>query len=119
VAGVERSLVHCDLLNRNVLVRDGEVTGLLDWGCSLYGDFLYDIAQVEFWEPWYPAIAASGIRERATEHYTSTGMAVHGFADRMKACLVHIGLVHQAYTASVGRLDDLHAITHRLHTYLA
>lgn len=37
----QRSLVHSDLLNRNVFVSDGRVSGLIDWQCAMYGDFLY------------------------------------------------------------------------------
>ncbi|HET9016739.1 MAG TPA: phosphotransferase, partial [Thermomicrobiaceae bacterium] len=31
-----RGLVHSDLLNHNVLARDGRITAVLDWGSSLY-----------------------------------------------------------------------------------
>ncbi|MDQ3657067.1 MAG: aminoglycoside phosphotransferase family protein, partial [Chloroflexota bacterium] len=39
-----RSLIHSDLLNYNVLVSDRHLTGVIDWGCAMYGDFLYDLA---------------------------------------------------------------------------
>jgi len=53
-ASEERHVVHNDLLNYNVLVdRDGVV--LLDWGASIYGDFLYDWGLLTFWWPWYRA----------------------------------------------------------------
>ena len=51
----ERHLIHSDLLHFNVLVDADRITGLLDWGCGMYGDFLYDLAWLCFWQPWYPA----------------------------------------------------------------
>ncbi len=53
-----RYIVHRDLLNRNVLVADdaSRLEAVFDWGCSLAGDFLYDIAWFTFWAPWYPAL---------------------------------------------------------------
>jgi hygromycin-B 4-O-kinase len=41
----ERYLVHSDLLYFNVLVRDDHVSAVLDWGSSMYGDFLWDLAR--------------------------------------------------------------------------
>ena len=49
-----RSLIHNDLLNRNTLAADGQVTSVFDWGCSMYGDFVYELATIVFWSPWHP-----------------------------------------------------------------
>jgi len=49
-----RSLIHADLVNRNVLVQEGRITGVFDWGCSRFGDHLYDLAWFDFWAPWSP-----------------------------------------------------------------
>ncbi len=43
---VPRCLVHCDLINRNVLVAGGKINGVFDWGCSIYGDHLYELGVV-------------------------------------------------------------------------
>ena len=55
---IPRCLVHCDLINRNVLVLVGDdrISAVFDWGCSLYGDHLYDLAWFEFWAPWLPQL---------------------------------------------------------------
>ena len=36
----ERSVVHSDLSNRNVLVDGDRITAVFNWGCAMYGDFL-------------------------------------------------------------------------------
>jgi hygromycin-B 4-O-kinase len=76
-----RHLVHSDLLHRNVLVEGSRVTALLDWGSSFIGDFVYDIAWLTFWQPWYPQWAGIDFAAAAQAHYTATGTVVeHGSA---------------------------------------
>jgi len=115
---VERSVVHADLINRNVLVDAGRITAVFDWGCSFYGDFLYDVAWLEFWAPWHPALAATDIRAEARRHYTAIGLDVPDFDARLRCCLIHIGLDHQAYCAYTGQRDELQAVTERTLTYV-
>jgi len=109
----ERSLVHGDLLNRNVLVRDGRVSAVFDWGCGTYGDFLYDHAWFAFWQPWYPAWAGIAFRDETRRHLDAIGLDVPGFDDRFRACLIHIGLAGQAYNAWMGRFANVAEIAAR------
>ncbi|HEX2324018.1 MAG TPA: phosphotransferase [Chloroflexota bacterium] len=39
-----RHLIHSDLLHYNVLVSEEQISAVLDWGCGMFGDFLYDVA---------------------------------------------------------------------------
>ena len=113
-----RFVVHADLINRNVLVEADRITAVFDWGCSFYGDFLYDIAWLEFWAPWYPAIAAIDIRSEARRHYASIGLEVDDLDTRLRCYLIHIGLDHQAYCAFTGRDEDLARVTERTLAYV-
>jgi hygromycin-B 4-O-kinase len=92
----ERHLIHSDLLHSNVLVEDDRITGVLDWGCAMYGDFLYDLAWLCFWQPWYPAWQRLDFREEATRHYATIGLEVPDFEARLRCCQIHIGLAGQA-----------------------
>jgi hygromycin-B 4-O-kinase len=103
----ERHLIHSDLLHSNVLVEADRVTGVLDWGCGMYGDFLYDLAWLCFWQPWYPAWQRIDFREEATHHYASIGLDVPHFEERFRCCQIHIGLAGQAYMAYAGNWTDL------------
>jgi hygromycin-B 4-O-kinase len=109
----ERSLVHGDLLNFNVLVADDRVSAVIDWGCSMYGDFLYDVAWFAFWAPWYPAWRGIDFPGEAARHYESIGLDVPHFAERLRLCQLHIGLDNQAYCAFKGRWDQLEATARR------
>lgn len=95
----ERHLIHSDLLHYNVLVSGDRITGVFDWGCGLYGDFLYDLAWFCFWVPWFPAWAGIDFREEARRHYAAIGLDVPHFEERLTACQIHIGLAGQAYQA--------------------
>jgi hygromycin-B 4-O-kinase len=106
-AGDERYLIHSDLLNYNVLVEDGRITAVIDWGCAMYGDFLYDIAWFEFWSPWYAAWGGIDFRSEAARHFAAIGLCVPRFEERLTCCLLHIGLASQAYNAFRERWDAL------------
>lgn len=103
----ERHLIHSDLLHFNVLVSADRVTGVFDWGCGMYGDFLYDLAWICFWAPWYTAWQAVDFRQEAIRHYAAIGLTVPHVEERLLACQVHIGLGEQAYQAYKGYWSDL------------
>jgi len=110
-----RHVLHRDLLNRNVLVAD-DATGLaalFDWGCSVAGDFLYEVAWLTFWAPWYPALAAIDFCRVIQDHHRTIGLRVEDFDQRLACYELHIGLEHLAYAAFTGRAEDLHAVARR------
>lgn len=44
-----RYLVHADFGFNNATVENNKITGIFDWEHAFYGDFLYDIAWLDFW----------------------------------------------------------------------
>ncbi|TAJ19488.1 MAG: aminoglycoside phosphotransferase family protein [Dehalococcoidia bacterium] len=102
-----RYLVHSDMLNHNVLVEGDHVSAVLDWGNAMAGDFLYDIALIDFWSPWYSAWNGISIQQEAARHYAAIGLDVPRYAERIRCYQVHIGLDHLAYNAFMGRWDEL------------
>jgi hygromycin-B 4-O-kinase len=109
----DRYLIHSDLLNFNVLVAEERVSGVIDWGSSLYGDFLFDLAWLTFWQPWYPAWAGIDIRAAARRHYASIGLAVPHFEARMRCYETVIGLDNQLYSAFKGKWAQLETVAQR------
>src|SRR5581483_8271453 len=108
-----RHLIHSDLLHYNVLVEGTRITAVLDWGSSLYGDYLYDIAWLCFWQPWFPAWAAIDFRHEALRHYAAIRLDVPHFDERLRCYQFHIGLSAQAYCAFRGRWTDVADIARR------
>lgn len=102
-----RSLIHADLMNRNVLVDDGRITGVFDWGCARYGDHLYDLAWFEFWAPWHPNLDVAYLRSELERRWDEVGYHPQNQAARLQACYLHIGLDHLAYNAWRGTWSTL------------
>jgi hygromycin-B 4-O-kinase len=86
---------------------------VIDWGCSMYGDFLYDLAWFIFWAPWYPRWRNIDFQREAARHYESIGLAVPHFEERLRCYQLHIGLTGQAYSAFKLRWADLEATSRR------
>jgi hygromycin-B 4-O-kinase len=113
---VPRCLVHCDLMNRNVLVDKGKISGMFDWGCALYGDHPYDLAWFEFWAPWYPELDIAYLRSELEQQWHKMGYTPNDMNARLLACYLHIGLDHLAYNAYLGDWNTLMATAERMKT---
>jgi hygromycin-B 4-O-kinase len=107
ICEVERHMIHSDLLNRNVLTADDRISAVIDWGCAMYGDFLYDLAWFSYWSSWYPAMHGIDWEAEARKHFNSIGLTVPHMEERLLCCKIHIGLDAQAYNAFTGRWDQL------------
>lgn len=104
-----RHLVHADLLNRNVLVDEGAISGVLDWGCALYGDPLLDVAWLDVWGPSLPPLDSVDVAGQVLRHLAAVGAEVDDVEPRLHACRLHIALSDIAYCAFAGRTEVLAA----------
>lgn len=104
---VPRCLLHCDLINRNVLVHENKISGVFDWGCSLYGDHLYELAWFEFWAPWHPELNVAALRAALEQRWREVGYTPADQAARLMTAYLHIGLDHLAYHAYTGNEENL------------
>ena len=109
-------LVHGDLINRNVLVNGDRISGVFDWGCSRYGDHLYDLAWFEFWAPWVPNLDIQYLKSEIERKWREVGYAPEDKESRLMACYLHIGLDHLVYNAYLGDLATLSATAARMRT---
>jgi hygromycin-B 4-O-kinase len=103
----ERHLIHRDLIHFNVLVADDRISAVFDWGCALYGDFLYDLACFAFWSAWFPAWQGIDFRAESARHFAAIGLEVPHFDERFRCCQVHAGLDAQQFQALVGDWENL------------
>jgi aminoglycoside phosphotransferase (APT) family kinase protein len=113
---IPRSLLHCDLINRNVLVEGERISGIFDWGCSIYGDPLYELAGIEFWAPWFPQLDVSYLRAELEQRWRDEGDILENKDTRLMACYLYIGLEHLAYNAYLGDWTTLSATAKRMRT---
>jgi hygromycin-B 4-O-kinase len=95
----ERWLVHGNYGFGNVLAREGRVTAVLDWIDAKYGDFVYDLAWLDFWAPQrdYPGHYLLRRPDKSPE--------IPRFAERLRCYKLYIGLDALRFFAKAGRED--------------
>jgi len=74
----ERYLVHGDYGHNNLVVDGKRVSGVIDWGNSSYGDFMHDVAWLDFWDP------DVDYGKAFREHYRRTDRRVPHFEERLQ-----------------------------------
>lgn len=109
----ERRLVHGNYGFGNLLLADGQVTAVLDWINAKYGDFVYDIAWLDFWAP------ALQFGEQFARHYAAQGRAVPAYAERRRCYEYHIGLEALRFFAKTGQRPEYIGTRDRLLAGLA
>lgn len=109
----DRHLLHTDLLYKNVLVTGDRIAGVLDWGNSLYGDFLYELALLSFSVPWYASMAGIDWAAEARRHYEAIGLDVPNFGERLRCYELHIGLGGLAFSAFSENWEDFDVTARR------
>jgi hygromycin-B 4-O-kinase len=98
----ELYLLHGDYGFSNVVANGKQITAVLDWTESKYGDFLYDVAWLSFWPP---------IRDFASicrERYKERGVDIPNYEERILCYNVFSSLESLNFTAKGGdaRKDD-------------
>lgn len=96
----ERYLVHGDYGGNN-MTSDGEkITGVLYWGESKYGDTLYDIAWMDFFDE------DLSYKEIFYNHYKDEGFNIENFNERMICYKLHLGLGAIGFFALSGQKES-------------
>lgn len=99
-APAQRHLVHNDLLYYN-LRADAHGLVVLDWGASIFGDFLYDAALLTFWWPYYAKRwGGIDIRGELERHYRTLPLDIPNFRERLRLCELDIGVSHIHFQAT-------------------
>lgn len=93
----ERFLVHGGYGFGNLLVNNGQVTAVLDWIDSKYGDPLYDVAWLDYWD------AGRGYRDIFRADYKRRSVDMPSFGERLLCYQCYIALDGMRFFA---RSDD-------------
>lgn len=81
----DRSLVHGDFAGNNAVSDGNMVTGILDWGESMYGDNLYDAAWIEF---YYENL---NYAKRYKKHCELVGISTESYKERILCYQLRLG----------------------------
>lgn len=82
----QKWLVHGDFGFENVITDGNRITGVLDWAEMRLGDFLYDIANLDFWSKDVP------YGDLWLEYARKQRWEVRYFDERMRCYMLYIGL---------------------------
>lgn len=89
----ERFLVHADFGGNNTVSDGTKITGILDWGESTYGDFLYDVAWVEFYSE------KLNFSKACRAHYKKIKLNIPNFDERILCYMLRIGVIGLGFFA--------------------
>jgi hygromycin-B 4-O-kinase len=96
----ERFLVHGNYGFSNVIAHEGKITGVIDWIGSLYGDFVYDVAWLNYWLP------EVNFFDRLQQLYQAHGHTIPHFEERRRCYECHIALDAMRFYAKANRSDS-------------
>lgn len=94
-------LVHGDIGSYNLLAEGAQISGVIDWSLSLYGDPLYEAANVLFWNEDKLQPLVSALKERYLPDERNT--------KKLRCYMLRIGLEEIYNTAMLGEIgyDDV------------
>lgn len=95
----ERVLVHADMGYDNVFFENGKVSGVIDWGESLYGDGLCDIAFLHFWS------SSVDISNEFKVFAGNSGRIYENYEERMKCYMLFLGVGAIGFFAKSGQKE--------------
>jgi hygromycin-B 4-O-kinase len=104
----DRRLIHGNIGYGNLLAQDGKITAVLDWQEAGYGDHLYDVAQLDFWD------AEGRWADRFHDHYRDQGFAVPHYTERIRCYQLYTGLNALRFFAKQGNEDAYRWTRNRL-----
>jgi hygromycin-B 4-O-kinase len=93
----ERHLVHNDLLHENLIMQENRVAAVIDWGCALWGDFLYDLAMYTTWQFYYPSMTGIDFIEAARQAFQAKNVPLLYFRERLQCYEIHLLLDSLVY----------------------
>jgi hygromycin-B 4-O-kinase len=96
-----RQLVHGDFGANNVLTDGRAITGVIDWSEALFGDALYDVANIFFWRTWLDCM------DQQARFFEASEGDSPGYRERLRCYQLRIGLQQVHECAMAGDAQDL------------
>lgn len=97
----ERRLVHGDFGSNNVLAEGGRITAVIDWSEALFGDPLYDVANILFWRPWLACMERQAAFLEMHRRWPAEAR------DRLHCYQLRIGIDEIRQSLAAGAVEDL------------
>lgn len=100
----KQHLIHGDYGRDNVIWDGSNITGIIDWALSKYGDYLYDIAFLDYF-----ALASgedTNYEQFFKKHYEGSGKSIKNYHKRLKCYKLHIGLLSARSNLKKGNKEN-------------
>lgn len=98
---IQPTWIHGDLHSRNVLVDDGAIAGVIDWGDMARGDRATDLAAI--WMLFDDSAAREAVRRSMSPVSDATWTRAKGWAARFGVLLLESGLHDHPAHAAIGK----------------
>jgi hygromycin-B 4-O-kinase len=104
----ERYLIHGDYGFNNILAESGNITGVIDWAESMYGDFLFDIAWLSFWS------RTINYEEESEKYYFNKERKIDNFKERVLCYKLFISLSAFSFYAYSKQEDKFKSVKEKM-----
>jgi hygromycin-B 4-O-kinase len=109
----DRYLLHGGPAYGNILAQDGKITAVLDWLDAQYGDFVRDIAGMDFWEPRFR------FAERFQQFYAARGETIPNYSERLRCYQCQLALDAMRFYAKANDKRSYTWLQERIRSLLA
>jgi hygromycin-B 4-O-kinase len=104
----DRYLVQGSLSLANMLALPGKLTAVLDWLDARYGDFVYDVAILDYWTPLLR------VRERFQQFYQQREILVPAYPERILCYQCYVTLAAMRFYAKSGQQQSYEYVRGRM-----
>lgn len=104
----EKSLIHGDFAVGNIMIDHNLVTGVIDWNEYGYGDFLFDVAWLDFW------IKKTNFTSAYRVHSQKNNRNIPDYEKRIRCHQLFIGLNTLGIYAAIGWTEGYFSVLERI-----
>jgi len=105
---VDRTWIHGDLHSRNILVHEGKITAVIDWGDISMGDRATDLASI--WMLFPDQAARQTVMAELPHILEPTWQRARGWAILFAVLLLDTGMINEPRHADIGRRTLQHLL---------
>jgi hygromycin-B 4-O-kinase len=108
----KKYLIHGDFGTGNIMIDRNKVTGVIDWNEFGYGDFLFDLAYLNFW------LENTDFISVYKKHLESQGIKLPNFDERLRCHQLTVGLNTLGIYAAIGWEEGYKTAIYRINKIL-
>lgn len=109
----DKGYIHGDYGYKNIIVKSGKISGVIDWEDAKLGDFVYDIAYIHFWA------TQTDFQKIFYNFYSSSAtLDLKNFKKRFDCYTLYIGISLLNYFASKNDISSFNWIKQKVDEFI-